>query len=154
MSPEQQAALISQARKTMANAYVPVADFPVGAAVLTVTGEIYGGCNSQSVISGMGICAERSAIDHAVVHGAYCYEAIVVVTNLEQPVSPCGMCLQYIGEFSQVADADITILMVGSGGKIQRSSVRTLTHAIFGPNQLGLDLSPWQHTTHSGDEPS
>lgn len=32
------------------------------------------------------------------------YEAIAVTSTLETPIAPCGMCLQYIGEFSQVAE--------------------------------------------------
>ncbi len=62
----QEVDLIQAAKRGMANAYCPVTGFPVGAAVLTAAGNIYQGCNVQSVISGMGVCAERSAIDHAV----------------------------------------------------------------------------------------
>ena len=129
----------------MRNAYTPVTEFPVGAAVLSVSGNYFEGCNTQSVISGMGVCAERSAIDHAVVCGEYCYSAVAVVSTLENPISPCGMCLQYIGEFSQVVDDDIGIIMVGSTGKILRSTVRTLSHAIFGPLDLGLDVSRYRN---------
>ncbi|MCB1692695.1 MAG: cytidine deaminase [Pseudomonadales bacterium] len=137
--------LVDLARRTMKNAYVPVTGFPVGAAVLSKNGQMFGGCNTQSVISGMGVCAERSAIDHAVVNGHYCFDAIAVVSTLEEPIAPCGMCLQYIGEFSQVADGDIEILMVGASGHLERSSIRKLSHRIFGPSDLGLDLAPYRH---------
>lgn len=128
----------------MANAYCPITGFPVGAAVLSATGNIYQGCNVQSVTSGMGVCAERSAIDHAVACGEYCLAAIAVTSELEEPISPCGMCLQYIGEFSQVADNDIEIVMTGSTGKINRSSIVALSHRIFGPVDLGLDVSRYR----------
>lgn len=144
MTESEEADLILAAQRGMGNAYCPVTGFPVGAAVLTVKGGIYQGCNVQSVISGLGVCAERSAIDHAVACGEYCFTAIAVIAGLEDPISPCGMCLQYIGEFSQVASQDIEIVMVGSTGKIKRSSVVALSHRIFGPVDLGLDVGRYR----------
>ena len=107
-------------------------------------GNIYQGCNTESVISGMGVCAERSAIDHAVAHGEYVYNAIVVTSKLEEPIKPCGMCLQYIAEFSQVANKDIEVLMVGSNGKIIISSIRQFLPDDFGPKDLGINLLKYQ----------
>src|SRR6185369_15433279 len=115
--------LVAAAKVGMKNAFAILNNFPVGAAVLTSQGHIYQGCNTQSVISGMGVCAERSAIDHAVACGEYVLDAIAVVSKLEAPIAPCGMCLQYIGEFSQVANYDIEILMVGSAGNVRESSI-------------------------------
>lgn len=128
----------------MKNAYAVVSGFPVGAAVLTTAGEIFQGCNTESVISGLGVCAERSAIDHAVACGEYLYQAIAVTSELEKPIAPCGMCLQYIGEFSQLADRDIEILMVGAAGEIRESSIRDMLPTLFGPTDLGLDVSRYR----------
>jgi len=133
--------LIAAAKAGMKNAFAILNNFPVGAAVLTGRGHIYQGCNTQSVISGMGVCAERSAIDHAVACGEYVFDAIAVVSELEAPIAPCGMCLQYIGEFSQVAGHDIQILMVGSTGTVRESSIEKMLPVIFGPLDLGLDVS-------------
>ena len=133
--------LIVAAKTGMKNAFAVFNNFPVGAAVLTRDGRIYQGCNTQSVISGMGICAERSAIDHAVACGEYVFDAIAVVSQLEVPIAPCGMCLQYIGEFSQVGGHDIEILMIGSSGKSRESSIQKMLPVIFGPLDLGLDVS-------------
>ncbi len=144
MDQGQRDRLIASAKLGMQNAYAIVSDFPVGAAVLTVKENVYQGCNTESVISGMGVCAERSAIDHAVARGEYCYQAIAVISTLETPIAPCGMCLQYIGEFSQVADRDIEILMIGSAGETRESSIREMLPAIFGPLDLGLDPSPYR----------
>ena len=49
--------LIAGAKLGMQNAYAIVSSFPVGAAVLTATGKVFQGCNTESVISGMGICS-------------------------------------------------------------------------------------------------
>ena len=128
----------------MKNAYAVVSSFPVGAAVLTSTGNVFQGCNTESVISGMGVCAERSAIDHAVACGEYLFEAVAVTSSLEDPIAPCGMCLQYIGEFSQVADRNIQILMIGSTGEIRESSIRQMLPTIFGPLDLGLEVARYR----------
>jgi cytidine deaminase len=136
--------LIAGAKLGMKNAYAVVSSFPVGAAVLTSTGNVFQGCNTESVISGMGVCAERSAIDHAVACGEYLFEAVAVTSSLEDPIAPCGMCLQYIGEFSQVADRNIQILMIGSTGEIRESSIRQMLPTIFGPLDLGLDVARYR----------
>jgi cytidine deaminase len=141
---EQRDQLIAGAKLGMKNAYAVVSSFPVGAAVLTVTGNVFQGCNTESVISGMGVCAERSAIDHAVACGEYLFEAVAVTSSFEDPIAPCGMCLQYIGEFSQVADRDIQILMIGATGEIRESSIRQMLPAIFGPLDLGLDVARYR----------
>jgi len=136
--------LIEAAKAGMRNAYAIVNNFRVGAAVLTSQDRIYQGCNTQSVISGLGICAERCAIDHAVVCGEYVFQAIAVTSDFETPIAPCGMCLQYIGEFSQVANHDIEILMVGSTGAVRESSIKQMLPVIFGPLDVHLDVSPYR----------
>jgi len=144
VNQEQRDQLIASAKLGMQNAYAIVSGFPVGAAVLTATGKVFQGCNTESVISGMGVCAERSAIDHAVACGEYLYQAIAVTSELERPLAPCGMCLQYIGEFSQLADRDIEILMIGATGEIRESSIHQMLPAIFGPLDLGLDVARYR----------
>jgi cytidine deaminase len=133
--------LVAAAKAGMKNAFAILNNFPVGAAILTRQGHIYQGCNTQSVISGMGVCAERSAIDHAVACGEYMFDAIAVTSELEAPIAPCGMCLQYIGEFSQVASHDIEILMIGSTGAVRENSIEKMLPVIFGPLDLGIDVS-------------
>jgi len=136
--------LVAAATMGMNNAFAILNNFPVGAAVLTDRGHIYQGCNIQSVISGMGVSAERCTIDHAIASGEYVFKAIAVISGLEVRIAPCGMCLQYIGEFSQVAGHDIEILMIGSNGTIRESSVQKMLPVIFGPVDLGLDVSRFQ----------
>ena len=60
--------LLNASLTVMKNAYV-LWGFRVGAAVLAKDGRIYEGCNVESWVSGLGICAERCAINHAVLHG-------------------------------------------------------------------------------------
>ena len=82
MNKKKKKDIIKKATLGMKNAYSIIHNFPVGAAVLTKNGNIYQGCNTESVISGMGMCAERSAIDHAVACGEYVYEFFYIALDL------------------------------------------------------------------------
>ena len=106
--------LLKSALKTMDNAHV-LWGFRVGAAVLAEDGEIYGGCNVESWVSGLGICAERSAIDHAVLHGNRKIKEIAIVVDADSQCEPkpCGACLQYICDFAE--SPKIKIVMAKAG---------------------------------------
>lgn len=71
--------------------------------------KIYEGCNVESWISGLGICAERCAIDHAVLHGNNKIKkvAVAIDDNCTNEPRPCGMCLQYISHFSDTPELKI-----------------------------------------------
>src|SRR5512139_3874499 len=94
--------LILAARRVKENASVPLSRFRVGAAVLTKTGAIYEGCNTECLIPVLGVCAERNAINHALIHGEKSFLAVAVVSDLNAPLLPCGTCLQYIQEFARM----------------------------------------------------
>ena len=136
--------LIKKAKQGLKNSYSPITEFPTGAAVLTDKGNMYVGCNVESVISGLGICAERSAINNAVANGEYCFKAIAFISKLKKAVKPCGMCLHYIAEFAQVANQDIEIIMAGSKGGIKKSSIRKMLPKAFGPRDLRLNLKKFK----------
>jgi cytidine deaminase len=92
-------ALLAAALGAQANARVPYSRFPVGAAVLTGDGRIFGGCNVESASYGATICGERSAVVAAVTAGAKALLAVVVVTAPPEPSTPCGICRQLLVEF-------------------------------------------------------
>jgi len=117
--------LLQAALKVMDNAFV-LWGFKVGAAVLAEDGEIYEGCNVESWISGLGICAERNAINHAVLHGNKKIEIVAVVIedkNVEK-TRPCGVCLQYIKDFSENNNTKV-IMAKAKAGKILSESIET-----------------------------
>ncbi|MGB9959522.1 MAG: cytidine deaminase [Candidatus Bathyarchaeales archaeon] len=107
--------LLEEASKAMGNAYV-LWGFKVGAAVLAEDNKIYEGCNVESWVSGLGVCAERCAIHHAVLHGNRKIKEIAVVADVknEDEIKPCGACLQYIFDFA--ANPQIKILMAKVAG--------------------------------------
>ncbi|MBQ5759776.1 MAG: cytidine deaminase, partial [Schwartzia sp.] len=49
--------LIEIARQYRENAYTPYSHFKVGAAVLTASGKVYGGCNIENSSYGLTNCA-------------------------------------------------------------------------------------------------
>jgi cytidine deaminase len=81
------------------NAYAPYSHFAVGAAVRTIDGKIFAGCNVENASYGMSICAERNAIFAAVCQGYNQLTALCVTADTEEPVAPCGACRQVIAEF-------------------------------------------------------
>jgi cytidine deaminase len=92
--------LLVAARKVRDQAYAPYSRFPVGAALRTKTGLVFCGCNVENLSYGLTICAERNAIFAAVAAGQREFEAIAVVADSIQPVTPCGACRQVLAEFS------------------------------------------------------
>lgn len=144
MDDKKYISLIKKAKDVMKNAYVPSCKFPVGAVLLTDKGNSYVGCNVESVIGGMGTCAERAAICNAASNGEYHFKLVLIVSNSDKPLRPCGMCLQWLAEFAQVANHDIDVIMVGSKGVIEKSSVLKMLPNTIGPRDLGLDLKKYE----------
>jgi cytidine deaminase len=125
-APNDKEELLQAALRVMENAYV-LWGFKVGAAVLAEDGKIYEGCNIESWISGLGTCAERCAIDHAVLHRNRKIKkiAIVIEDKNVETTRPCGVCLQYIKDFSE---NDVKVIMAkAKGGRILSESIETKT---------------------------
>src|ERR1700704_1222187 len=113
--------LIEKAKLVRENAFVPHSRHKIGACVLSTDGKYFEGCTIEGIISGLGICAERAAIDHAVIHGHYQFKAIVTFDTLL--TFPCGACLQYMLEFYQVTNKEITIITADEEGNYKRNSL-------------------------------
>lgn len=91
--------LIEEAKKIRKNAHVPYSKFKVGAALLTVTGKIYTGCNIENAAYPVTCCAERVAIFSAIAAGEREFSSMAVVADTKRPVPPCGSCRQVMSEF-------------------------------------------------------
>jgi len=120
LSPEQRDSLLSAARTALKSAHAPYSNFHVGAAVLTVEGEIFSGCNVENASYGLTNCAERSAIFTAV-QGTKApklkLRAVAVVNGNNVPCSPCGACRQVIAEFGD----DVIVIFQGQKDLIEMS---------------------------------
>lgn len=112
-------------------AYAPYSNYPVGAALLTVSGRIYDGVNVENAAYPTTICAERVAVFKAVSEGERDFQAIAVVT--ENGGSPCGSCRQVLAEFG----LEITVIIADTDGNIidEMTIADLLPHA-FTPKDL------------------
>ena len=120
------------AKRVSRNAYCEASEFPVGAAVLTNSGDIYTGCNVENASYGLTSCAERNAIFQMVAQGKKKIRAVVVYTPTKKPASPCGACRQVINEFDPKAQI---ISVCKSSVQIDTTLDQLLPHA-FGPANL------------------
>ncbi len=92
------AGLSDYARTARKGAVAPFSNFKVGAALLTVDGEIITGCNVESATYGLTMCAERIAVFKAVSEGFRKFSAIAVVADSHTVTPPCGSCRQVLWE--------------------------------------------------------
>lgn len=90
--------LVIRAKEAKQTAYAPYSKFHVGAALLTVDGEIFTGCNVENASYSVTNCAERTAIFKAVSEGKRDFAAIAVLAD-KSMTPPCGVCLQVMAEF-------------------------------------------------------
>lgn len=132
--------LLVAAKRVREHAAVPLSRFRVGAAVLTTGGRIFEGCNTESLIPVLGVCAERNAINHAIIHGARSFLAVAVVSDLNTPLLPCGTCLQYMQEFAREADRNILIIAEGRDGDRIITSLDELFKGGFSPDTSVRDI--------------
>ncbi len=92
--------LFELAASARGKAYVPYSGFPVGAAIETVSGNYYAGCNVENVSYPIGTCAEAGAIAAMVAGGELKIKKILIIAGGKELIAPCGACLQRIKEFS------------------------------------------------------
>jgi len=116
MKPDREKQLIESAIQARGNAYAPYSEFAVGAALLTISGEIFTGCNVENASYGLAICAERGAICSAVSAGQREYQAIAIAAA--PLASPCGACRQFIVEFGK--DIDVIAVDPDNPARIKR----------------------------------
>lgn len=108
--------LIKKATDMLEFSYSPYSHFKVGAALLTKSGKIIGGCNIENAAYGPSVCAERSAIFKAITEGEKDFSAIAIVGgkdgNIKDFCPPCGVCRQVMMEFCK-KDEFVIILYNG-----------------------------------------
>ena len=92
--------LIELSYEMMLNAYAPYSNFSVGAAILSESDKLFGGCNVENAAYPEGTCAEAGAISAMIAGGCKTIKEIYIVSKSENIVSPCGGCRQKIREFS------------------------------------------------------
>ncbi|MGI6224626.1 MAG: cytidine deaminase [Peptococcales bacterium] len=124
--------LVQMAARAKEMAYVPYSNFRVGAALLTVDGEVFTGCNIENASFSLTNCGERTAIFKAVSEGHKKFKAIAISTDTETLTSPCGACRQVLIEFGE----NIEVIMANVHGDYQIYKAKDLLPLAFSPVKL------------------
>ena len=113
--------LIQKAIEMRSQAIAPYSNYKVGAAILTKSGKVFGGCNIENSSYSLTICAERVALFKAVSEGETKFKALSVSTN--NAGMPCGACRQVIWDIC----GNISILICNNNKLITKTeSIRLL----------------------------
>jgi len=125
--------LLLAAQTAALSAYNPYSRFSVGCALLSKSGKIYCGCNIENASYSVTLCAERVAASQAILLGDREWDSLVIVSP--QRVSACGVCRQFLYEFSP----DLQVW----SGYLDNSELigPVLLHAML-PSAMTLTLNP------------
>ena len=128
--PQQDKLLLQLAREAMRQSYSPYSSFPVGAALHSVDGRIFQGCNVENASFGLSNCAERTAVFKAVSEGARRFDAIAIAAKAV--AWPCGACRQVLNEF---AEPGFRVLVTWED-QVAEKNLDELLPESFGPRNL------------------
>ncbi len=115
-----------------ANAWCPYSHYSVGAALESVDGQVFVGCNVENASYPAGMCAERVALGTAVAAGVRQFARVVITSAASQPTPPCGICRQALVEFAP----DLEVIAISPNGQTVRWSLAELLPAPFTPASL------------------
>jgi len=131
--------LISHALNARKQSYSPYSHFQVGAALLSMDGKLYTGCNIENAAYTPSNCAERTAFFKAVSEGVKSFSSIAIIGGPEgadslQLCAPCGVCRQVMMEFCDPKSFEVILAMDS-----EHYEVFTLEQILpmgFGPEDL------------------
>jgi cytidine deaminase len=129
------AELFAAAKAAQAKAYAPYSRFKVGAALRTLSGAIFSGCNVENAAYPQGSCAEAGAIAAMALAGERHIAEVLVIGDGDALCTPCGGCRQRIREFADPATA---IHIAGPKGVRAKFTLGELLPESFGPDHLAV----------------
>ncbi|CAG8885720.1 unnamed protein product [Penicillium egyptiacum] len=156
--------LSTKAIDAKATAYCPYSKFRVGACILTTSGEFIAGANVENASYPVGTCAERVTIGTAIVCSLFSFpalthhvvgnllqlfsiivvaghrdfKALAVATDIKPAASPCGMCRQFIREFTSPS---FPVYMYDGEGDYKVMTLEEVSFFSF--FSFFLDISVW-----------
>lgn len=119
--------LVNAAQQAQQRALAPYSKFHVGAALETVAGKIYTGCNIESSSYGLTCCAERVAMFKALSEGEREFKRLAVAADTEEFCTPCGACRQVLWDYGQ----NLEIICVNKHGAQHALPLRDLLPEAF-----------------------
>ncbi|MDP6563519.1 MAG: cytidine deaminase [Alphaproteobacteria bacterium] len=125
--------MLKAAREVRERAHAPYSGYRVGAAVLGAGGGIHAGCNVENSAYPEGLCAEAAAIAAMVAAGEGRIQAVLVVGDGADLITPCGGCRQKIREF---AGPDTPVHLCTPAAVVQTVTLDELLPLSFGPEHL------------------
>ncbi|QJD83640.1 cytidine deaminase [Cohnella herbarum] len=126
---------MEEATIARSRAYVPYSGFAVGAVALDAQGRLHHGCNVENAAYGPTNCAERTALFRAIADGCAAgeFQAVAVIGETDQPISPCGVCRQVLAELCQ---PDMPVILGNLSGDYRVTTVSELLPGAFTSRDL------------------
>ncbi|MCC3372804.1 cytidine deaminase [Cohnella sp. REN36] len=136
--------LLEAAAEARRRAYVPYSQFQVGAALLDADGRVHFGCNVENAAYGPSNCAERTALFRAIADGCppRTFQAMAVIGDTPDPITPCGVCRQVI---SELCGPDMPIVLGNVAGAYRMTTAAELLPGAFGPSDLDYGKETQSH---------
>lgn len=127
--------LYEQAKKVLPHSYSSYSNFKVAAALRMKNGEIITGVNVENASFGLSNCAERTALFTAYSKGyrKEDIQEIVVTTEKDYLISPCGACRQVM---SELMEPEALIHMVTATGEVTTLKNKELLPLAFDESDL------------------
>ena len=117
-------AAATAATSARTRAYAPYSKFTMGAAAVSVEGDVVEGVLVENVSLGLAMCAERVALFAAVTRGIRPVVLAVCSKRTGGELTlPCGACLQVALE---VAGSELTVVAVDPDGEVEHASLGSL----------------------------
>jgi cytidine deaminase len=145
LSVAEQQELLLRSKAASRNAYCPYSGFAVGAALISVTRQIYVGCNVENAAYSPCLCAERNAVGAMVAAGEREALAVVIYTPTQVATAPCGVCRQVLNEFSP----GMWVLAGCDSGSRLVAPLTELLPLAFGPHNLVAAVARQKPTSGS-----
>jgi cytidine deaminase len=128
--------LVVAARRALEHSYSPYSGFKVGAALRFADGTVVTGTNVENASYGLALCAETVAVAKAMADGRRGgLEAVAVISDALEPISPCGRCRQLLNELGELGGTD-PVIWCASATDVVETRLSVLLPDAFGPGAL------------------
>lgn len=111
--------IVEKLRSVLKRSYSPYSNIQVSSAVRYIQDgkeKIEYGTNVENVSYGLANCAERTAVFSAITKGMKSITEVYIMSNLDDPIMPCGACRQVLAEFIE-EPSEVAVVCLTEAGK-------------------------------------